>query len=168
MKFDSARSVLVCLSISCLCILLGCTADGKLYPVQGPLSQQDPPQVFRANMTGTSRWDHFNAKIGNGEAASCTLQRVRSSSTSDPVSIASAWDAVYGNTFYETHVLGTHDLYYWCAMTGNQGTQLRVEVYLPMVTEPNLSGKGVSIQPIRESLKGVLQDDKGNIYKFEL
>ena len=148
-------------------ILTGCHAYAKLYPVQGPLMQLSPPPVYTAKVTGGMKVDHFYAVIGGGEKAACDFTgnppRQRLSDPAAPPSpppfdMAPAWDTVYGDKFYEAHILGVHAPYYWCSATGDKGTVLHVAVRIGQ--NPN------STQA--QSVKGVVQDDKGNIFKFAL
>lgn len=170
LKIKSAMKLGGFLSIAFLLGLSGCVANGKLYPVKGPLSLESPLPVFNAKITGGARIEHFYATISNGETVSCQLDwnsgNGRKSRMSDasanagasPFNMGPAWDAVYGATFYEAHVLGTHNPYYWCTMTGSQGTVVHAEMVV---------GDGVG-RPEGDSFKGVVQDGKGNIYKFVL
>jgi hypothetical protein len=148
-------------------ILTGCHAYAKLYPVQGPLAQLAPPPIFEAKVTGGLKVNNFYATIADGEKVSCAFTNSQGKQRySDPqpapalapFNMGPAWDAVYGGKFYEAHVLGAHDPYYWCTATGDKGTTLHVAIQVGLNT--NLSAS--------QNVKGVVQDDKGNIYKFAL
>lgn len=164
----------------CLSVLTGCQADGNLYPVQGPLAQQNPQLVFSARITGGNRIESFYATIADGETVSCSLTAIangkRRISDLPPrdgqsrFNMPSAWDAVYGASFYEAHVLGTHGPYYWCAATGSRGTALHAEIYVTDYAQRKEYGQKWDnvFAPRAENVKGVVQDDKGNIYKFAL
>jgi hypothetical protein len=151
----------------CTLVLSGCHADAKLYPIQGPLAQLSPPPVFAAKVTGGVKVNNFYAAITDGEKVSCAFTNgVGKQRYSDPhppedlgpFNMAPAWDAVYGSNFYEAHIVGVHDPYYWCSATGDKGTTLHVAIQVGVNT--NLSAS--------QNVKGVVQDDKGNIYKFAL
>jgi hypothetical protein len=62
------------------------------------------------------------------------------------------WDAVYGPGFFVSRVLGAR-LYVRTVATGNRSTVLNVEMYRPDI-QMNLS-----------TIKGVAQDNRGNVYK---
>ena len=148
-------------------MLTGCQAYAKLYPVQGPLAQLAPPPVYAAKVTGGVKVNNFYATITDGEKVTCAFTNSQGKRRfSDPqppqalppFNMGPAWDAVYGGKFYEAHVLGAHDPYYWCSATGDKGTTLHVAIQVGVNT--NLSAS--------QNVKGVVEDDKGNIYKFAL
>jgi hypothetical protein len=80
----------------------------------------------------------------------------QSAGASESSTLASSWDAVYGQGFYVAHVLGK-PYFAHTTLTGNQGTILQVELY-----EPEFSGVTVV------GTKGVAKDSNGNIYKLVL
>jgi hypothetical protein len=84
--------------------------------------------------------------------------RSRANRRIQPIQHGPSLGPVYGGKFYEAHVLGAHDPYYWCSATGDKGTTLHVAIQVGINT--NLSAS--------QNVKGVVQDDKGNIYKFAL
>jgi hypothetical protein len=142
----------------CALSLAGCSATARLYPVQGPLSQQNPAPVFVAKMSAGLHSGNFNVVLGNGEAGKGRwLQVPRPSGSANAAispslseSMASEWDLVYGQGFYVAHVLGAR-LYARAEITGNRGTVLHAEV---------LEQNDIS------RIKGVAKDDKGDIYKI--
>lgn len=177
------RFAAICVTASmlvCLPVLTGCQADGNLYPVQGPLAQQNPKPTFSAGITGANKIETFYATIAGGETINCNLTAIANgkkrvsdppaSDTLSPFNMPSAWDAVYGASFYEAHVLGTHDPYYSCAATGSKGTALHAEIYVSDYAHRKEYGQKWDnvFAPQAEDVKGVVQDDKGNIYKFAL
>jgi len=154
-------------TVLCALVLTGCHAYAKLYPVQGPLAQLSPPPVFAAKVTGGVKVDNFYATIAGGEKVSCAFtnsggkQRFSDPEPPQvlaPFNMAPAWDAVYGDKFYEAHILGAHVPYYWCSATGDKGTTLHVAIQVGLNSNVAES----------QNVKGVVQDDKGNIYKFAL
>ena len=180
MNIRFAAIGVVASTLAFLPILTGCQADGNLYPVQGPLAQQSRPPVFSAGITGGNKIESFYATMAGGESVSCSLtaiangkKRVSDAPPSDaqsPFHMPAAWDAVYGASFYEAHVLGTHGPYYWCAATGSRGTALHAEIYVSDYAQrKEYKEKWDNVfAPKAENVKGVVQDDKGNIYKFAL
>ena len=148
----------------CAALLAGCSATARLYPVQGPLSQQNPAPVFVARMSDGLHSGNFNVVLDNGEACKGRWTQVpRPSKPSNavtpespsPESMASEWDMVYGQGFYVAQVLGSR-LYARAEITGNRGTVLHAEVYKP----DKIEQQGIA------SVRGVAKDDKGNIYKI--
>jgi hypothetical protein len=148
----------------CASLLAGCSATARLYPVQGPLSQQNPAPVFVARMSDGFHSGNFNVVLDSGEAGkgrwmqvprpSGPAHAVNSASPSSE-SMAFEWDLVYGQGFYVANVLGSR-LYARAEITGNRGTVLHAELYKPDKIE----------QQDIASVKGVAKDDKGNIYKI--
>jgi lysozyme family protein len=154
-----ATAVLLCASL-----LAGCSATARLYPVQGPLSQQNPAPVFVVRMGDGVHSGNINVVLDNGEAYKGRWTQVPRpnrpanvviSASPSYVSMASEWDMVYGQGFYVAHVLGAR-LYARAEITGNRGTVLHAELYKPDKIE----------QQDIASIKGVAKDDKGNIYKI--
>ena len=70
----------------------------------------------------------------------------------------SAWDTVYGQGYYVSHVLGAR-LYAQAVATGNKGTVLNVEMYK--------AANEHDVIPA-DAVKGVAKDNKDNIYKLVL
>jgi hypothetical protein len=150
------------LSLLCVCTLTGC-ATARLYPVQGPLSSQNPPPVYVAKFSGAFNSGDLSVVLGGGEVCKGHWAQVPRPNTPQAATTAAAatgdnlsaeWDTVYGTGFYVAHVLGTR-LYARAVLTGNRGTTLNVELYKPDKVE------NTSVSAI----KGVAKDDKGNIYK---
>lgn len=180
MNVRLATNCIVASMLVCLPILTGCQADGNLYPVQGQLAQLNPQPVFSAGITGSMKMETFHAKIAGGETVSCSLTAIANgkkrvsdppaSDTQSPFNMPSAWDAVYGASFYEAHVLGTHGPYYWRGATGSPGTALHAEIYVTDYAQRKEYGQKWDnvFAPRAEDVKGVVQDDKRNIYKFAL
>ena len=148
----------------CASLLAGCSATARLYPVQGPLSQQNPAPVFVAKMSAGLHSGNFNVVLDNGEACKGRWMLVpRPSGPASPVtsaspsseSMSSEWDLVYGQGFYVAHVLGSRQ-YAKVEITGTRGSVLHAELYKADSVE----------QQSLASIKGVAKDDKGNIYKI--
>ena len=124
------------LALLSVCILTACSREVHLYPIQGPLASQTPTPIFAAKITGAFNSGSITATLANGEVFSgpwkmiSVKKRMKSAATGAPgqLSLASAWDTVYGQDFYTAHVLGT-PLFVQAVLTGNQGTVLQVEMY---------------------------------------
>ncbi|MGB9406333.1 MAG: hypothetical protein WCA89_02290 [Terracidiphilus sp.] len=140
-----------------LCIIAGCNpAFGqKLYPVQGPLAAQTPPQVFSAKLTGGPKSGGISLVLTNGETfkgkwATVAVSFVNTKTPGTPASyppqpnLAFAWDAVYGQGYVFAHILG--ESIGQAVLTGNQGTVIQLEFF--------------------DGRIGVAVDNKGNIYKM--
>jgi hypothetical protein len=145
-----------------ICLTVGC-AEGHLYPVQGPFSSQSPSPVFTAKMNGGFHSGNISAVLASGEKATGRWEwtqtespSAESSAAKNPgaESLASVWDAVYGQGFYVSHVLGTKP-FARAMVTGDHGTILHMEMYRPV-------GEGGEV-PV--NVRGVARDNKNNIYK---
>jgi hypothetical protein len=151
-------------------MLLGCNATGRMYPVQGPLSKQTPLPVFIVKLPapafsiGSSNSGNISTVLNDGEICTGRWEIVRPVSppkgaavATDPTAnnMSAEWDAVYGPGFYVAHVLGAR-LHIQAVVTGNRDTVLNVEMYRSDSGENNA----------RNSIKGVAEDNKGNVYKL--
>jgi hypothetical protein len=150
-------------ALSAVCLISECTAafGQKLYPVSGPLAAQTPAPVFSGQISRPmfSRSIHFwllkSWTIANGEVLRGKCSVVTASSPDIKVpgapdsyppqpNLAFAWDAIKGQGFYVSHVLGNK--IYQGTFTGDQGTVLQVESV--------------------DNETGVAIDNKGNVYKI--
>jgi hypothetical protein len=130
--------------------LSGC-AFARLYPVQGPLAAQTPLPVATAKISGAFESGSISVKLPTGEVCKGHWQTVHSGLSSS--GMASVWDTVYGQGFYQAHVLGSVQ-YAQAIATSAQGTTLTIEMYEPVHTQDRLV------------IKGVAKDNKGNLYKM--
>jgi len=154
----------------CVSLLSGCVFQGHLYPVQGPLSTATPPPVFPATVKGGVNPQSFSAVLANGEtfkgpwtSVSSDKRRLTDPPASTPASqLKTAWDTVYGQGFYTAHILGTK-FFAQTTLTGSKGTVLQVEIYR-QVHDSDFDAHNAA--PL--DIKGVAQDDKGNVYKLVL
>jgi hypothetical protein len=140
--------------LSALCLMTGCSATFRLYPIQGPLSTQTPLPVFPGKVTGVLNSGNVSFTLGGGEVCKGIWTRVVAASvTPSSGDMSSVWDDVYGSGYYVSHVLGAK-LYARAGITGSLGTALTVEFYRP--------------NPGSEQIRvfGVARDSKGNIYKL--
>jgi hypothetical protein len=146
-------------------LMVGCTSHGHLYAVQGPLSGQKPAPAYIADFTGAAYSGNVSTVLSDGEMFKGrwqTVSRKQSAKEKGPVAgdvidMASSWDAVYGQGFYVAHVLGAQ-IYARSVITGNKGTELKMEIYRPPDVEVGSS--------LIQAMKGVAKDSKGNIYKL--
>jgi len=134
--------------------MLGCTHTSRLYPVQGPLATQTPALVLFAKLTGATN-GNISIVLSDGEVCKGRWARVpqvqspkdaTAAVATETDDMSSVWDTVYGSGFYVAHIVGAHN-YYQAVLSGNRGTVLNFEM---------LGGLA----------KGVVKDNKGNIYKF--
>jgi hypothetical protein len=158
-------------SLASLCVLSftlsGCMQFAHLYPIQGPLSQQTPPPIYSAKMTGVINSGGITAKLANGEQYSGqwqaesanALAKQSNAGVKPPFDLSPEWDTVYGQGFYTAHVLGAH-LFVRTTLTGKQGGALHAE----MISQPVESANPKDVAPPR--IEGVAKDDKGNVYKM--
>jgi hypothetical protein len=147
-----------------ICAIAGCYRSAHLYPVQGPLASLTPPPIYTAKITGAFNSGSISVVLADGEvftgpwkalSVKARAQKANAGST-EQVTLASAWDTVYGKGFYTAHVLGTI-LFAQATLTGNRGTILQVEMYRQ---EHGADTSG------QIDIKGVAKDSKGNIYKL--
>jgi hypothetical protein len=121
-------------------LVSGC-AGGHLYPVQGPLSAQKPPPVYRIKM---EYGDLISANLGNGEVCSGEWLDVV---PEDPGArdMSAEWDLVYGKGFFVANVLGK-----------------------PGIAHAKLTCAKDTTTVIAEfnSLKGVAKDTHGDVFKL--
>ena len=130
--------------------LSGC-AVAHLYPIQGPLASQTPPPIYKMIVGGVLNSGTLNATLPSGETCQGNWALLPQD---DPTAnkMSAQWDVVYGQGFFVGHVLGNAQ-FARASLTGNQGTTLDVEFYKP--------GQG-SVT----SIKGIAQDNKGNLFKL--
>jgi hypothetical protein len=155
--------VKLCIILLGVSLMSGCTRTARLYPVQGPLFVQTPSLVLLAKVTGAFNSGNITVALSDGEVCKGhwavvprTATPVSAPAVAAPIanSLSPVWDTVYGSGFFVSHVLGTR-LYVRAVATGNRGTILNVEMYRPDTPEVNLS-----------TVRGIAQDNKGNIYKL--
>jgi hypothetical protein len=123
--------------------------SGHLYPVQGPLSAQTPPPVYKVTLNGVLRSGSLSAMLGGGKVSGSWSVL----SPTDPAAgkLSVQWDAIYGQGFFVANVLGNPN-FCRAELGGAQGQHLDVEfIALP----------GTSF-----GAKGVALDPQGNLYKL--
>ncbi len=127
------------LLLCAVALLSGCTG-GHLYPVQGPLSAQQPTPTYGIKMEGG---DQISARLGNGEVCRGTWLDVVKE---DPSArdMETEWDIVYGKGYFLTNVLG-HLGIARSTMTCSKSTKVTFEF---------------------DSMKGVGKDNGGNVYRI--
>ena len=162
------RKFFTALVLVCVGVLSGCHADGKLYPVQGPLASQQPPPAFPIRFTGgLSKSGEISATL-NGEAftgkwvettEAATKATANPGNTNTPVNLSPAWDAVFGSGYYTAQVLGRRDVIRG-TLTGAHGTTLTVEAFQSAQNQtPNAAIAAAGV-------RGVATDSNGNTYKL--
>lgn len=136
-------------------VILGCNVRASLYPVQGPLSTQNPSLVYAARIEGFNgpgrsiSVDYGDREVltGSWEVVPGARASKSAAAPSVPASsnLSAEWDIVYGPGYYSGHILGQS--YERAVLKGNRGTVMTVELYR------------------RESIRGVARDDQGNVFK---
>jgi hypothetical protein len=145
------------LTLLFVCTLCGCVFHGQLYPVQGSLAAQTPIPVESVKMSGALNSGNVSVVLNAGEVCKgqwSVVPRGSGAGATATTSMSEAWDAVYGHGFYTSHVLGAR-LYARSTLTCNQGTKLNLEMYRPDTA-----------QVVVGEIRGVAEDDKGNVYKL--
>jgi hypothetical protein len=157
----------LCLLLSGIILMLGCTHTARLYPVQGPLSTQTPLPVLFARITGVFAPGDISVVLSDGEVCKghwVLIHRAPAPKEGAAANVTTAngmstvWDTVYGPGYYVSHVLGTR-LYAQAVVTGNRGTVFNVEMYR---SEREHEENSVGLE------KGVAKDNKDNLYKLVL
>jgi hypothetical protein len=96
-----------------------------------------------------------NGEKGKGRwvPAQSTAPSTGSSDAKGPADsgLASDWDTIYGPGFYVSHVVGSK-FFVRAEVTGNRGTVLHMEMYQ--------TPEGETLD-----IRGVAQDNNGNLYK---
>jgi hypothetical protein len=150
LKLEHALKTKLGLLLLAICMTLGCTLKLHFYPVHGPLSSLTPIPVLPAKISGLSS-GKISVVLNTGEICNgqWTLVRETAATGATGSAMSSVWDNVYGQGFYVAHVLGSR-LYARSVASGNRGTTLHVELY----------------KSTGGDLKGVAQDNNGNVYKI--
>jgi hypothetical protein len=133
-----------------------CSMRARLYPVQGPLSAQSPLPVIHAVFSGFVNTGKVSMVSLDGKTRTGQWNRVQEDPHSAQVSSMSAdWDAVYGQGYFVSHVLGRW-LYARAVIAGDNGETFHLE-FIKLD-----SGRNDAIDP---HILGVARDTKGNLYK---
>jgi hypothetical protein len=120
-------------------LVSGCVA-GHLYPVQGPLSAQTPPPIYRVRMDNL---DIVSVTLGSGDVCRGMWSNLpKEDPTSRDLSVE--WDLVYGKGFFLANVFGNIGLAR-AMLTCTKDTTVNVEF---------------------TSDKGVAKDSNGNVFKL--
>ena len=139
----------------------------RLYPVQGPATAQTPPPSFNAKLSnylgksGTITLNQVGGETFKGPWTTVTITYANPKTPGTPSSyppqpnLAFAWDLVYGQGYFLTHILGSQTAGQATA-TGNNGTVLQLEFQREKLGAPI------------DNIFGVAVDNKGNIYKVVL
>jgi hypothetical protein len=154
------RLVAILIGVS---LLSACGATGHFYPVQGPLAGQTPVPVLTAKASGIFNSGSISVLLADGEnckgrweVGQAVPQPTYSSvQSAPPASLADVWDAVYGQGFYVSHVLGSSFAH--GTAHGDRGTVLYIEMYRVSPHPHDTAAPAV--------IRGVAKDTLGNIYK---
>jgi hypothetical protein len=152
-----------------VCLISGSAAafGQRLYPVQGPAATQADPPVFTAKVTnylgksGIITLVQVNGESFQGPWSIVTATFYNDKTPGTPASyppqpnLAFAWDAVYGEGYYVSTILGSENVGQAVA-TGDKGTVLQIEFHREQLGVPEDNHFGVAV------------DNKGNIYKVVL
>jgi hypothetical protein len=152
-----------------ICMISGgvATFGQRLYPVQGPAATQTDPPLFTAKVTnylgksGIITLVQVNGESFRGPWSIVTATYYNDKTPGTPASyppqpnLAFAWDAVYGEGYYVSTILGSENVGQAVA-TGDKGTVLQIEFHREQLGVPEDNHFGVAV------------DNKGNIYKVVL
>jgi hypothetical protein len=120
-------------------LVSGC-ATGHLYPVQGPLAALMPVPTYEIKMES---FNAISARLVHGEVCEGLWLAVVAE---DPSArdMSADWDLAYGKGFFLANVLG-HNGIARSTLTCSKGTTVTAEF---------------------DSMKGVAQDNKGNVFRI--
>ena len=139
----------------------------RLYPVQGPAAKQADPPLFTAKVTnylgksGIMTLFQANGESFRGPWSIVTATYYNDKTPGTPASyppqpnLAFAWDAVYGQGYYISSILGSENVGQ-ATVTGDKGTVLQIEFHREQLGVPEDNHFGVAV------------DNRGNIYKVVL
>jgi len=140
-------------------ILCGC-ATARMYPVQGPLSFQQPPLVYRAKINATFYSGTFSTTLNDGENFRVPISVVHNADRSQQ-DLSAEWDSVFGPGYYKNKVLDAQ-FHLRGAASGSKGRVLQVELYKNEIRPiPAVQNDDSSVI----EMNGIAKDDTGNIYK---
>ena len=153
MKFLGINTV-----FALLIILSGCSTTATLYPVDGPMSEQQPLPVLTATADGiTGNTGNISLTLPDGEYCKGRWSSIApmsvgfstaTASGTATTGMASVWSTVYGSGFSMSNLPGVNKGE--AMMVGDRGTVIQVEFY---------TGSGTA------NGTGVAKDNKGNIFK---
>lgn len=139
-------------------LLAACSTTATLYPVDGPLSKQQPLPVLTAVIDGImGNTGGISMTLPDGERCTGKWSSIApmsvgvstaSASGTATNGIASVWTTVYGSGFSVRNLPGVNKGE--AMLVGERGTVIQVEFY---------TGSGTA------NGSGVAKDNKGNIYK---
>jgi len=127
-------------------LVSGCYFKPQLYPVQGPLTAQSPIPVARAKVHFGLRSGDVSAVLDDGEVLTGRWTSAQKAQAPPNGGIAggpsmknlpAAWDAVYGPSFYVSHVVGAK-LFARAVVNGNRGTVMVMEFYHDVAAKPSV------------------------------
>jgi hypothetical protein len=118
-----------------------------LYPVKGPMSDQNPPSAITASTRGFTSGS-ISFRLPTGEVCEGPWTLVPSGQMAS--GLAEAWDLVFGQGYYTAHVLGAKQ-HGTSTIRGDRGSEFRLEFYRDTVEG--------------SPLLGVAKDAAGNVYK---
>lgn len=138
--------------------IVACSTTATLYPVDGPMSKQQPLPVLTATVDGImGNTGGISLSLPNGEQCTGRWSSIApmsvgfsaaTASGSATSGMASVWTAVYGSGFSIRNLPGVNKGE--AMLVGNRGTVIQVEFY---------TGSGTA------NGTGVAKDNKGNVFK---
>ena len=138
--------------------IVACSTTATLYPVDGPLSKQQPLPVLTAAVDGImGNTGGISLSLPDGERCTGKWSSIApmsvgfstaTASGSATNAMASVWTTVYGSGFSVRNLPGVNKGE--AMLVGNRGTVIQVEFY---------TGSGTA------NGTGVAKDNKGNVFK---
>jgi hypothetical protein len=128
--------------------IAGCAVGAiHLYPIESPTAGQPSNPILNGTIVYAPGAATLSFRLPNGEKFSGPCTFGSPAGVNDD--LKAAWDSVYGQGDYISHVVGS-PTHCTATLTGNQGTVFHVESY------------GGPQNPI----KGIAQNGNGNLYKL--
>lgn len=139
-------------------LLAACSTTATLYPIDGPLSKQQPLPVLTAVVDGIlGNTGGISLTLSDGERCTGKWSSIApmsvgfstaSASSTATSGMTSVWTTVYGSGYSVGNLPGVNKGE--AMLVGDRGTVIQVEFY---------TGSGTA------NGSGVAKDNKGNIYK---
>ncbi|MGA3131540.1 MAG: hypothetical protein ABSD59_12110 [Terracidiphilus sp.] len=144
------------LVIAALAVALAPAHAQQLDPVKGPISLRAPGPFYEGTMSGpvysiksdfarVKSFSYANGETLKGKSESVTAPAADGTEpATNPQNLAAAWDLIYGQGYYASHIAGKKLLQ--GTFTGDKGTTLEVQSL--------------------DNYVAVAADNQGNLYKI--
>jgi hypothetical protein len=150
------KSLILTFTIAALALAAAPSQAQQLDPIKGPISLQAPGPFYEGAMSGpvysiksdfarVKSFSYANGETLKGKSASVTAPTADGTQpATNPQNLAAAWDLIYGQGYYASHIAGKKILK--GTFTGDKGTTLEVQSL--------------------DNYVAVAADNQGNLYKI--